>query len=190
MSAIKKFEVKGVTFRFWRLRARRGFRGVSSLTSILGPGTAVIMGGGEHNGVTIELMTEAGGMTALGRLVARSAWETGAIHDPDKCEAFANEILRRDDKVGLEMKDPDGPNWHAITTIADLDDWDMFDEWTVLDILRHVVPWQFFPTSAGSTTNPDTDPADATSLEAKSQSGASGGAPPPRTSPTTGAAIY
>ena len=66
-------QVGGLHFRFDRLRARRGFRGLASLVDLLGAGAAAMVSGGQANGVSAAVLTEAGGLSAVSRLVIKAA---------------------------------------------------------------------------------------------------------------------
>ena len=177
-------QIGGLHFRFDKLRARRGFRGLASLVELLGAGAAVIVSGGTVNGVSASILTTAGGLSAVARLTLQSALATGNLGSPDAVERVANELLHFQSGEGTQISETgDDGSWVQIKGLGSLDAWESIGHMEVLDILRHAVEFNFFPTSAGPHTVAGTGPAAATTAAASSQPGASAGRP---TSPQTG----
>jgi hypothetical protein len=177
--------VGGLLFRFRRLRARRATRGAASLVHLLGPAGAAIVSGAESNGVSGKMLTEAGGLSALARTIAKSAFQAGKIHDPDVVEKTVDELLAYGGGEGTEVSPDDGKSWIPVNGLGSLDSWEAVGHVEVIHLLRVCFEFNYLPSSAGSDTNVATGPAAATTGQASAPDGASSG---PQTSGLTGVA--
>ena len=143
-----------------------------------------MISGAESNGVSMSMLTSSGGLSALARMIVKAAMAGGKMHDPEVAERVANELLHFDGREGTQISETgDDGSWVQIKGLGSLDAWESIGHMEVLDILRHAVEFNFFPTSAGPHTVAGTGPAAATTAAASSQPGASAG---PQTSPATG----